>query len=211
MRGERLLVETALALASDSGTQDETFVVNFNDEAFLDKDFSDDAERLRDALARIDSRGGTAMWDAIRRSIDYLVEKGRNSKRVLVVVARGNDNNSMISLDSLVKTSQDSGVLIYAIGLLDGVDRREARIARRALFALTKATGGEAFFPSELADVQMAVQRIMSDIQSQYAISYSPLNQNMDGRFRKISVIVGGPGRPVARTRLGYYATSDLH
>jgi VWFA-related protein len=209
MRYERRLLEgAALALVSDSHRQDETFVVNFNDEAYLDKDFSNDARELQEALARNYPRGGAAMRDAIRMSIDHLVEKGTKAKRVLVVVTGGNDNSSLISLEGLVRVAQDSGVLIYAIGLLDGVDRREARIARRALLALTKATGGEAFFPSELAGVQMAVQRIMGDIQSQYAISYSPLNQNMDGRFRKISVVVGGPGRPVARTRLGYDAMS---
>ncbi len=81
---------------------------------------------MEEALARIDSRGGTAMRDAIRMSIDHLKEKAKKDKKVLVVVTDGNDNSSLISLENLVKASQQSGVLIYTIGLLSEEERREA-------------------------------------------------------------------------------------
>ena len=78
-------------------------------------------------MARIDSRGGTAMRDAIRMSIDHLKEKAKQDKKVLVVVTDGNDNSSLISLENLVKSAQDSGVLIYSVGLLSEEEKREAK------------------------------------------------------------------------------------
>jgi Ca-activated chloride channel family protein len=213
MRDKRAKVEAAaLALVKDSNRQDEVFIVNFNDEAFLDKDFTNDIKDLQEGLARIDSRGGTAMRDAIRMSIDHLKEKAKKDKKVLVVVTDGNDNSSLISLENLVKSSQDSGVLIYTVGLLSEEERREAKRAKRALEALAEATGGEAYFPKELADVDRIAHQVAHDIRNQYTIAYTPINDALDGSFRQIKVIASAPNRPVVRTRTGYYATPDsLH
>lgn len=214
MRDKRAKVEAAaLALVKDSNPQDEVFVVNFNDEAFNDlphgKDFTSDIKEMEEALTRIDSRGGTAMRDAIRMSIDHLKEKAHREKKVLVVVTDGNDNSSLISLENLVKASQQSGVLIYSVGLLSEEERREAKRAERALNALAEATGGEAFFPKEASDVERIAHLVAHDIRNQYSIVYTPSNQSMDGTFRQIKVTVKAPGSPSVRTRSGYYATPD--
>jgi len=120
MRDKRMKVEAAaLEMVKASNRDDEVFVVNFNDEAFLDSpDFTSDIKVLEQSLAKIDSRGGTAMRDAIRMSIDHEKQKAKRDKKVLLVITDGNDNASMISLESLVKASQQSEILIYAIGLL---------------------------------------------------------------------------------------------
>src|ERR1700728_2047167 len=157
MREKRKKVETAAAdLVVASNKDDEGFVVNFNDSAYLDlpheKDFTSDIEEMKEALARIDARGGTAMRDAINMSILHLKEKAHRDKRVLVVVTDGVDNSSIMSLEALVKVAQQSGVLIYAVGLLSEEERRDATRAKRELLALTEATGGEAFFPKELTE-----------------------------------------------------------
>jgi VWFA-related protein len=212
MRDKRARVEAAAAtLAKDSNPQDEVFVVNFNDEAFLDnphgKDFTSDIKEIEEALTRIDSRGGTAMRDAIRMSIDHLKEKAHKDKKVLVVVTDGNDNSSGISLENLVKASQQSEVLIYAVGLLSEEERREAKRAERALNDLATATGGETFFPKDVSEVERIAHTVARDIRNQYTIQYTPLNQNMDGSFRSIKIAVNGPGRLTARTRSGWYAT----
>ncbi len=214
MRDKRAKVEAAcLALVKDSNPQDEVFVVNFNDEAFLDnpkgKDFTSDIKEMEEALTRIDSRGGTAMRDAIRMSIDHLKEKAHKDKKVLVVVTDGNDNSSLVSLENLVKSSQQSGVLIYAVGLLSEEERREAKRAERALLALTEATGGEAFFPKDVSEVERIAHVVARNIRNQYSIVYTPANQSMDGSFRQIRVTAKGPGGPTVRTRSGYYATPD--
>jgi len=214
MRDKRAKVEAAaLALAKDSNPEDEVFVVNFNDEAFLDlphgKDFTSDVKELEEALSRIDSRGGTAMRDAIRMSIDHLKEKAHKDKKVLVVVTDGNDNSSVVTLENLVKAAQQSEVLIYGVGILGEEERREAARAQRALKALAEATGGEAYFPKELADVDKIAHQVARDIRNQYTIEYTPSNSAMDGTYRQIKIAVKAPGNPTVRTRSGYYATPD--
>lgn len=214
MRDKRAKVEAAsVALVKDSNSEDECFVVNFNDEAFLDlphgKDFTSDIKEMEEALTRIDSRGGTAMRDAMRMSIDHLKEKAHKDKKVMVVVTDGNDNSSVISLETLVKASQQSEVLIYAVGLLSEEERREAKRAQRALEALADATGGEAFFPKDASEVDRIAHQVARDIRNQYTIVYTPTNTAMDSTYRQIKVTVNAPGRPVARTRSGYYATPD--
>ena len=214
MRDKRAKVEAAaLALVKDSNSEDEVFIVNFNDEAFNDlphgKDFTNDIKEMEEALTRIDSRGGTAMRDAIRMSIDHEKEKAHKDKKVLVVVTDGNDNSSLVSLENLVKASQQSGVLIYSVGMLSEEERREAKRAERALNALAEATGGEAYFPRDVTDVDRIAHQVARNIRNQYTILYTPANPNMDGTFRQIKVTVKAPGNPTVRTRSGYYATPD--
>ena len=213
MRDKRQKVEAAaLALVKDSNPDDEVFVVNFNDEAFLDTPkMTNDVKVLEQALARIDSRGGTAMRDALRMSLDYLKEKGKRDKKVLVVVTDGNDNASGVSLESLVKAAQQSEVLIYAVGLLSEEERRDAKRAKRALDALTEATGGQAYYPKEVSEVDRIAHQVARDIRNQYILAYSPSNQSLDGGFRQIRVTVNGPNRPSVRTRSGYYATPEVN
>jgi Ca-activated chloride channel homolog len=214
MRDKRAKVEAAsLALVKDSNPEDEVFVVNFNDEAFLDlphgRDFTSDVKEMQEALTRIDSRGGTAMRDAIRMSIDHLKEKAHKDKKVLVVVTDGNDNSSVISLETMVRAAQQSEVLIYSVGLLSEEERREAKRAQRALEALGEATGGETYFPKDASEVDRIAHQVARDIRSQYTIEYTPSDSAMDGTFRTIKVAVNAPGHLTARTRNGYYATPD--
>jgi VWFA-related protein len=214
MRDKRAKVEAAaLALVKASNPDDEVFIVNFNDEAFLDnphgKDFTSDIKEMEDALTRIDSRGGTAMRDAIRMSIDHVKEKAHKDKKVLVVVTDGNDNSSVVGLEDLVKAAQQSEVLIYSVGLLTDEERREAKRAQKALEALAEATGGETFFPRDVSEVERIATQVAHDIRNQYTIAYTPLNQAMDGSFRQIKVTVKAAGNPTVRARSGYYATPD--
>src|SRR3954452_24069049 len=214
MRDKRAKVEAAaLGLVKDSNKEDEVFVVNFNDEAFLDnphgKDFTSDAKEMEEALTRIDSRGGTAMRDAIRMSIDHLKEKAHKDKKVLVVVTDGNDNASGVTLENLVKAAQQSEVLIYGVGVPGEEERREAQRAQRALKSLASATGGEVYFPKDASEVEKIAHQVARDIRNQYTIAYSPTNTAMDGSFRQIKITVKAPGNPTVRTRSGYYATPD--
>jgi VWFA-related protein len=160
------------------------------------------------ALGKIDSRGGTAMRDAIRMSIDHLKQHAKRDKKVLLVVTDGNDNASIINLENLVKEAQNSGVLLYAIGLLTEEERGEAKKAKRALDMLTEATGGESFYPKGVEDVDRIAHQVAHDLRNQYSIAYSPTNQKLDGSYRQIKVVVNGPGKPMARTRSGYYANA---
>jgi Ca-activated chloride channel family protein len=214
MRTKRAGVEAAsLALVKDSNPDDEVFVVNFNDEPFLDlpnkKNFTNNIKEMEEALTRIDSRGGTAMRDAIRVSIDHLVEKANRDKKVLVLVTDGVDNASIISQEKLIRDAQQSGVLIYAVGLLEDEDRGGANKAKRELNQLAETTGGETYFPKEVSEVEHIAHVVAHDIRNQYTVQYTPSNSVMDGTFRQIKVTVNAPGHLTVRTRSGYYATPD--
>jgi VWFA-related protein len=208
MRDKRAKVETAsLDLVKASNPRDEVFVVNFNDEAFLDVPFTNDIKKLEEGVARIDSRGGTAMRDAISMSIDYLKEKGKRDKKVILVITDGNDTASSGSLEKLIDRSRNGEVLIYAIGLLGEEEKREGRKAKRALDAITKESGGLSFYPKDSTEVDKIALQVAQDIRNQYTIAYSPSVQALDGSFRQIKVTVNGPGKPTVRTRTGYYAS----
>lgn len=211
MMTKRSRVEAAsLAMVRESNPQDEVFIVNFNDDAYLDVPFTNDIHKMEQGLARIDSRGGTAMRDAISMSLDYMRAKAKKDKKVLMVITDGNDNASNISLEKLVARSNQNDTLVYAIGLFTEEEKHEAAKARRALKELTSATGGLAFYPKEVAEVQALAVEIARDIRNQYTIAYSPSIQQLDGSYRQIKVTVDAPGRPVVRTRSGYYATPDV-
>jgi VWFA-related protein len=211
MMTKRSRVEAAsLAMVRDSNPQDEVFIVNFNDDAYLDVPFTNDIHKMEQGLARIDSRGGTAMRDAISMSLDYMRAKAKKDKKVLMVITDGNDNASNITLEKLVARANQADTLIYAIGLFTEEEKHEAAKARRALKELTTATGGLAFYPKEVAEVQAMAVEIARDIRSQYTIAYSPSIQQLDGSYRQIKVTVDAPGKPVVRTRSGYYATPDI-
>ncbi len=210
MRDKRRKVESAaLAMVKASNRDDEVFLVNFNDDAWLDVEFTSDLKLLADGLAKIDSRGGTAMRDATSMSIDYLKEKGKRDKKVLVVITDGNDNTSSLSLEKLVAKVQQSEILLYSIAILNEEDRREARRAKRALDNLTTAGGGMPYYPKDIEEVEKLSLQVAHEIRNQYIMAYSPSEQALDGTYRQIKVVVKGPNRPVARTRSGYYATKD--
>jgi Ca-activated chloride channel family protein len=197
---------SALALIKASNAQDEVFIVNFNDKTFLEQPFTSDIGALERGLANVDSIGGTAMRDAIRRSIDYLKLNGKRDKKVLVVITDGDDNTSSGTLEELIEHAQQAGVLIYTVGLLSEDEKREARRATEALNAIAKATGGQSYYPKKLEDVTGACQQAAHDIRSQYVIEYSPTNAALDGSFRRIKVVANAPNQPIVRTRSGYYA-----
>jgi VWFA-related protein len=140
-------------------------------------------------------------------SIDHLHDKAKRDKKVIIVVTDGNDNASMVTLESLVKLAQQDGTLIYAIGLLGEEDKAEAAKAKRALKSLVEATGGQVFYPKDVSEVDPIAHQVAHDIRSQYSIWYAPLNENLDGLYRSIRVTVKASGSPIARTRLGYWAT----
>ena len=209
MKEKRTRVEAAaIALVKASNRQDEVFIVNFNDEAYLDVPFTNDMNKMEQGLTRIDSRGGTAMRDAINMSIDYLKAKAKNDKKVLIVITDGNDNASTTSLERVVQRAIQSEVLIYSVGLLGEEERHEAAKAKRAMKELTTTTGGVVFYPKEVDEVNQIAVNIARDIRSQYTLAYTPQLPD-DGSYRQIKVVVDAPGRPVVRTRSGYYATRN--
>jgi Ca-activated chloride channel family protein len=215
MREKRAQVNAAaMTFVRTSNPQDEAFVVNFNDEYYLDTegDFTSDQKDLNDALSRIDTRGSTALYDAVIGSLDHL-KKGHKDKRVLLVITDGDDDASRKTFEDAIKAAQRSNAAIYAIGVFSDDDRKNAkrmvRHSRKVLTELAKATGGEAYFPESLDQVTPVCEQVAREIRNQYTLGYYPTNTARDGSFRTVRVDVippHGRGKLLVRTRTGYYA-----
>ena len=198
----------AFAFVKASHPQDEVFVVNFNDELKLEAPFTNDRAKLGQALERLSPQGGTAMRTAILYSLNYLRTKGKREKKVLLVITDGDDNMSAAenTLERVIVESQRRDVLVYSIGFFSDEERGKARNARRALTEIAQATGGVAFFPEQLGEIEPLCLQIAHELRNQYVLGYSPSEQTLDGSFRKVRVTAKGPGHPTVRTRAGYYA-----
>ena len=210
MREKRAKVnKAALNLVRASNPQDEVFVVNFSDEFFLDQPFTSKINLLQGALEKYETRGGTALYDAVVASAEELKRHGKLQKKILFVVTDGEDDASRESLEQAVRVLQEeNGPTVYAIGLL-GEER--ARRAKRALQTISERTGGIAFFPRTLDEVDQISSAVARDIRNQYTIGYKPTTPKTAGGYRAIRVEAraSGHGKLTVRTRSGYYAGQE--
>jgi VWFA-related protein len=197
----------ALSLVRASHPDDEVFILHFNEKAYLDTDFTSDRATLEKGLSTFDTRGTTALRDALRLAIQHLAHNAREDKKVLVVVTDGEDNSSAIAPEHVIQAAQQSNVLIYAVGLLTEIDDDRTQRARRELDALTQATGGQAVYLQDVSETDSTAREIAREIRDQYTLAYSPANERLDGTYRKIQVLASGPDGLTVRTRSGYYAT----
>jgi Ca-activated chloride channel family protein len=211
MYDKRSAVEkAALDFVKLSNPEDEEFLVDFSWEAFIDQDFTNNIDKLQQGLGYIKSSGGTAIYDALVASADYLSKNAKHPKQVLLVVTDGEDNASTATLEQTIRRIQDlDGPVIYCVGLLfgDDTDKRESRHARRVLETLAEQTGGAAYFPKSIKDVDAVAAEVAQDIRTQYTISYHSTKSPTLGGYRELHVEAKAKsfGRLSVRTRSGYY------
>lgn len=210
MRDKRTAVNSAaMTLLRDSNSKDAAFVVNFSDRAFLDQGFTSDISLLSRGLSHFDSRGYTAMYDAVAASADELSKHAKEPKQALLIITDGADNASRLSLEQAIRRVQNlGGPVVYTIGLLFDADETESQRARSALDMLSEETGGVAYFPRGLDEVDNIAQDVAKDIRNQYVVGYHSTKPSSIEGYRTIHVEVRAPrhGRLVVRTRKGYYA-----
>jgi Ca-activated chloride channel homolog len=201
--------KAAINLVKSSNPQDEVFIVNFNDEYYLDQDFTNDINKMREALEKVDTRGGTALYDAVVASAEHLKKNAKLEKRVLFVVTDGEDNESQETLEQAIRRLQEeNGPTVYAIGILG---EEKQRRARKALQFITEKTGGIAFFPKSLEEVDSISRTVAHDIRNQYTLGYKPTNPKSTGGYRgiKVEAKAKGYGKLTVRTKSGYYAIQN--
>jgi VWFA-related protein len=207
MRVLRSKVEAAaLAFARASNPQDQIFVVNFADKVKLDVPMTDDIRILEAGIARVDSIGGTAMRDAVEMADGYLRDNATLDRRVLLVITDGIDNASIATRDRIRQQAESAGTVIYAIGLFHDQEPGRAAAGRHELKDLTERTGGAAYFPTGVDQVESVAVALAHQIRNQYTIAYAPLNERADGSYRTIRVTASGPDRYTVHTRPGYRA-----
>ena len=205
MRDKRAKVNQAVVnLVRASNSQDQVFVVNFSQTPYLDQDFTSDVNLLQTALHQVSSRGSTALYDAVVASDVHLRNNRYLDKKVLLLITDGQDNMSRETLqDALHKLQSNKGATLYAIGLSsEGMTRS----GREALQSLAASTGGGAYFPQTLDEVDAITRSIAHDIRSQYTLTYNP-GANIGNGYQQIRVEARGPSRArlTVRTRTGYY------
>ena len=196
----------ALDLVKASNPQDETFVINFSDQAYLDQDFTSDLGELQNGLAHLSLSGGTALYDTVVTAADKMERSATRPRKVLIVITDGDDNSSKLTLDNAIHHVQNmQGPIIYSIGLLFGGDK--SRHARRDLQALSSETGGIAFFPASLKDIDSVAAEVARDIRNQYAIAYHSAPASVDGYHTvKVEAHAEGHGKLTVYTRSGYFS-----
>lgn len=211
MRDKRAKVNQAVMnLIRASNPQDEIFVVNFTQVPYLDQDFTSDTGLLEQALHQTSSSGSTALYDAIVAAATHLANSGRLDKKILLVITDGQDNMSEETLQEAMRHLQRAnGPTLYAFGLMGGGMQGPGR---EALRRLAEATGGAAFFPDSLDQVNDLTRSIAHDIRSQYTLTYKPANENATDKYHPIRVEARAPGygRLSVRTRNGYYTGESV-
>ena len=211
MREKRAKVNAAaLNLVRSSNPNDEVFIVNFNDEFYLDQDFTSNINKLKEGLEKIEARGGTALYDAVVASADHLKKDSKLEKKVILVVTDGEDNESSETLEQAVRRLQaDGGPTVYAIGILE--KEEHPKHAKRALQIMSERTGGIAFFPQTLDEVDAISRTVAHDIRVQYTIGYKPTTPKAQGGYRQVKVEARahGYGKLSVRTKSGYYAGGE--
>jgi VWFA-related protein len=185
------------------------FVLNFADEPHLDVPFTTNINQLEAGIGGKDAIGGTAMRDAVDAAADYLSAHAARDRRALLVITDGNDNASVTSMDRIRRKVEQDEIVIFAIGVLDE-DAPQAARARHELEQCAEMTGGRAFFPDSLERIHSTVLDVAHQLRSQYTIAYTPLNQTLDGSYRRIHVAVKAPGILSVRTRAGYLASPTV-
>jgi Ca-activated chloride channel homolog len=197
--------EAVLNLIRESNPEDQIFVVNFSQDGYLDQDFTSDVNLLRGALQKVSMQGSTALYDAIVASSVHLKNNPRLDNKVLLVITDGRDNASRETLqEARRQLQQQNGPTLYAMGLLgDGLDPKDQAV----LGALADSTGGAAFFPRTLDELDNISRTIGHDIRSRYTIGYKSSNSRPDSAYRTIQVQAQARGyrQLTVRTRKGYY------
>jgi Ca-activated chloride channel family protein len=200
----------ALNLVKLSNPKDEAFLVDFNSEPYIDQDFTSSIAKLQQGLGYVKAGGGTALYDAVIAAADYLSKNARQPKQVLLIVTDGDDNSSNASLEEAIRRVQSlDGPSIYCVGLLFGGDqsRKDAKHSREVLTQLADDTGGQAYFPKALKDVDEIARQVAQDIRSQYTIEYHSSKPMSLGGYRTVHVEASEKGYHGlrVRTKAGYF------
>jgi Ca-activated chloride channel homolog len=202
------VVAAAFAFANVSNSEDQMFIVNFNEHVSFGlpdgTPFTSDPSDLYSAMLRIQAKGQTALYDAVSDALGHLNDSFL-PKKVLIVLSDGGDNASKHKLSDVLEAVKHSDVIVYTVGLFDEYDKdRNPGVLNQ----LAKASGGVAYFPKEVREATTILQAVSRDIRSQYTIGYTPKDERRDGTYRAIRVQVVGPhaARWTARTRPGYFA-----
>jgi len=199
----------ALSFVRKSNPQDETFIIHFDDTARINRDFTDSIPALEEALAGVKPFGQTAIFDALILALEHM-ENAKHLKKAILLITDGVDNSSKHTMSEAIEATKRSRVAVYTVGL---ISMSGGQKAEDALIHIAEASGGHAYFPNDVDEARMYMERVARDLREQYTLGYIPTNKN--GGWRSVRVdVLPPPGLPAttkltANYRHGYYGPGN--
>ena len=182
-------------------------LVDFDTEVRVTRYPQLDFARLVERIRMRKADGWTALYDALGVYLDGASDQ--DGRVVLVMYTDGADSRSLLRFDELMTMLKASQVTVYAVGLLENTGRMRAELSMR-LQQIVEATGGQAFFPAALKDLDAAYEKVLAEIKAQYQLGYTSANAAQDGNWRKVEIKVKRPDVKI-RSRKGYFAPYKEH
>lgn len=195
-----------------TGKDDLAFVIGFANSVLLVQDFTSDQKLISHAVGELVPAGGTALWDAVTFAADKLARRpeAQPVARILVVISDGADNSSSAALQQAISRAQHGEVAVYTVSTreaLDGPDEGSV-VGERALNTLSELSGGIAFSPGSVRNLNSSLIELQQVIRSRYLISYKPALFKRDGQYRPIDIRAQKDGHKLrVYARKGYYAS----
>ena len=221
MRDKFDLVNEATRLfLSKNNPENQLFLVAFKDQVRLEQDFTRDVDDIYDALDNVIISGGTALYDAIYLAVDQ-ARQGSESKKTVIVFTDGEDKDSYYSHEDLIEKVQESDVQLYIVAFLDsdlsqgggffGIFKSEREKTQQKIQDIPQSTGGEAFFPDQIYQLNDVFHSIAYELRNQYRLAYVSSNPTRDGTWRRTDVIVKDAKKKglKVRAKKGYFAKQD--
>ncbi len=209
--------DAAIGFARRLKAQDEAQVIDFDSRVEVLQNFTSDADAIEQAIRKTAAGGSTSLNNAVYIALKELRKIRAQGdpdlhRQAIVILSDGEDTSSLVPFDEVLDLAKRSETAIYAIGIRsrEPAQARGFREAEFVLRQLSQETGGRAFFPDRIEDLNGVYEEISNELSSQYTIGYISRNQRRDGAWRRVVVQVSRPG-VTARTKQGYYAPSPAH
>jgi Ca-activated chloride channel family protein len=205
--------DAAVAFLKTSNPDDEFYLLTFADVPKVDIDFTTDVSEIQNRLVYKNAKGSTTLYDAVYLGMQKM-KQGHNPKKAILMITDGEDTRSRYSLVNVRNAIKESDVQIYAIGIVSSYysDFAQGRSGRAVLEEMTEITGGRAYFPNSVYELEDICIKIALELKNQYILGYSSSNRTRDGHWRKIKVKLNAPkGLPSLsiRSKTGYYAPNS--
>jgi Ca-activated chloride channel family protein len=204
--------EAASTFWKSGNPEDEYFIVTFANRPEVAADFTTDVTKLQSKLILTAAKGMTAMYDSVYVGLEKLKE-GTNPKKALLLITDGEDNKSRYTFQNVKEFVKEQDVQIYGIGITDDWNSQlgAGKTGRAMVEELSDLTGGRAFFPDSVYELEDICTKIAVELKNQYVIGYRSTNEAKDGKWRKLRMKVNPPKgiqRLNIRAKQGYYAAT---
>ena len=201
--------DAAVAFLKTSNPADEYFLMAFADRPLVEQGFTSDISEIQNRLMQTKAAGSTTLFDAIYLALEKM-KQSSHSKKAILLITDGEDTHSRYSIRNVHEAVKESDVQIFAIGIVNSFysDLARGRTGRGILEKITAMTGGSAYFPNSVYELEDICTKIAIGLKNQYILGYSPTNQTQDGRWRKIKIKMTPPRglhSLSVRTKRGYY------